>query len=98
MRKLWADYIMYYNYVLFCKSKDKFREFYIGYTRDLKKRLHRHENGEIKSTRGFDKVELIYYEVSLNKKDALIREKQLKTGFGRGYIKRRLVNYLKTRV
>jgi predicted GIY-YIG superfamily endonuclease len=34
--------------------------------------------------------ELAYYEVCFSKKDALIREKQLKTGFGRSYLIRRL--------
>jgi hypothetical protein len=32
-------------------------------------------------------------EACLSKEDASEREKQLKTGFGRGYLKRRLKNY-----
>jgi len=37
---------------------------------------------------------LIYYEACLSKKDAQNRERQLKTGFGRGYLRRRLKDYL----
>jgi putative endonuclease len=37
---------------------------------------------------------LVYCEVCLSKKDAQNRERQLKTGFGRGYLKRRLKNFL----
>jgi len=36
---------------------------------------------------------LVYYEVCLSKKDAQKRERQLKTGFGRGYLRKRLENY-----
>lgn len=37
---------------------------------------------------------LVYYEACLSHKDAAEREKQLKTGFGRGYLKKRLKDYL----
>jgi hypothetical protein len=39
--------------------------------------------------------ELAYYEASKNEIDAKNRERQLKTGFGRGYIRKRLQNYIK---
>jgi len=35
-----------------------------------------------------------YYETSLNKEDAIKREKSLKTGFDRASLKRRLKNFL----
>jgi len=89
--------MFYYVYVLNCKTKDKKREFYIGYCSDFKKRLKRHFNKEIKTTKKFDKITLIYFEVCLNKTDARKRELQLKTGFGRGCLNRRLENYLKKR-
>lgn len=87
---------MFYVYVLKCTLKNtNDSDFYIGFTGDLKERLNDHKSGSVETTRKFDKIELIYYEASLNKTDAMHREKQLKTGFGRGYIKRRLQNYLK---
>jgi len=70
-------------------------EFYTGVTNVLPNRLTDHKTKSVKTTKKFDKIELVYFEACLNKKDAYKREKQLKTGFGRGYIKRRIENYLK---
>jgi len=89
---------MYCTYVLLCTdSKGSRSRFYVGSTNDLKERLIRHRKGDVKTTKSFDKVVLVYYEACLNKTDARKRELQLKTGFGRGYIKRRLESYLKQR-
>ena len=85
---------MYYTYVLFCKD-NKRRDLYIGFTDDLKNRFKEHQAGEVKTTKSFDNIILAYYEACLNKTDARKRELQLKTGFGRGYLQRRLENYLK---
>lgn len=82
---------MYYVYVLKCKA-EKSSDLYIGSTADLKERLKDHKTKSVSTTKKFVDVELVYYEACNDKSDALIREKQLKTGFGRGYIKRRLKN------
>ncbi|RJQ26492.1 GIY-YIG nuclease family protein [Candidatus Parcubacteria bacterium] len=87
--------MFYYVYVLLCQSEGIKHEFYIGSCEDLKNRYKDHINKEVKTTKKFDRLSLIYYEACLNKTDALKRELQLKTGFGRGYLKRRLENYLK---
>ena len=87
---------MFYTYILKCLDyKTNKSILYIGSTNDLKKRLILHKSKNTKTTKNFDKIELIYYEASLNKTDARKRELQLKTGFGRGYIKKRIGNYLK---
>ncbi len=87
---------MYYTYVLLCTdTKRKRQEFYTGFSEQLPNRLEDHFTSSVKTTKTFDRIELVYYEVCFNKKDALLREKQLKTGFGRGYVKRRIENYLK---
>ncbi|QQG44113.1 MAG: GIY-YIG nuclease family protein [Candidatus Roizmanbacteria bacterium] len=86
---------MFYVYVLLCKYEQINNEFYIGSCKDLKNRYKEHLNKEVKTTKKFSEINLVYYEACLNKTDALIREKQLKTGFGRGYLKRRLVNSLR---
>ena len=86
----------YYTYVLFCEDYLRNRnEFYIGFTENIEHRLKAHESGSIKTTKGFSKIQLVYCEICLNKTDARKRELQLKTGFGRGYLKRRLENYCK---
>ncbi len=89
---------MYYTYVLLCiDSKHNRQHFYVGYTENLKERLDRHKIGDVKTTKKFDKIKFVYCEICLNKTDARKRELQLKTGFGRGYIKKRIENYLKKR-
>jgi len=85
----------HYVYVLLCTDINNESQFYIGYCQDLKKRIGEHKNGEVKTTKKFSTLKLIYYEASLNKTDARKRELQLKTGFGRGYLKRRLEVYLR---
>ena len=77
------------HYVYIIKSlKDK--KIYIGHTQNLMKRFQEHNSGLIKSTKNRKPFKLIYYEASNTLKDAVNREKSLKTGFGRAYLKRRL--------
>ena len=83
---------MYYTYVLLSK-KDK--NFYVGYTDDLKNRIKQHKSGKAESTKYRLPVILIYYECCLNKFDAIKRERYLKSGMGKRYIRNRLKNYLK---
>lgn len=78
---------MHYVYVL--KSK-RDNMFYIGYTDDLIRRLKLHNTGKVLSTRNRKPFDLIYYEASINKEDALRREKYLKTTYGHRYIRNRL--------
>lgn len=66
--------------------------YYIGWTDDLQSRVSNHNLGKVKSTRGREPLKLIYYEACVSKENAIKREKQLKTGFGRAYLKRRLGN------
>ena len=84
--------IMYYTYVLLLNNNGSNNKFYIGATNDLKERILRHKSKGVKTTKKFNKIDLVYYEACRNKTDALKREMQLKTGFGRGYIKKRLEN------
>lgn len=81
----------YYVYLLESSNTSK---LYIGYTRDLKKRLIEHNNGLNFSTKPYIPWRLIYYEASLNEKDARRREKYLKTNQGSRLIKRRIKEYL----
>ena len=82
---------MYYNYVL--QSK-KDRKRYIGFTDDLKRRLDEHNKGLNKSTACRKPFDLIYYEACQNKKDAIKREKYLKTMWGNNYLNKRLSNLM----
>lgn len=77
---------MWYAYVL----KNKYSKWYIGSTKDLQKRISDHNLGKNKSTKYGVPWKLIYCEISLNIKDARAREKYLKSGMGRRYLKNRL--------
>jgi len=87
----WRGADMYYVYALYSKRSNK---FYIGLTSNLKRRLLEHKRGKTHTTYRMPEWKLVYYEYCLSKKDAELREKQLKTGFGRGYLRRKLKNYL----
>jgi putative endonuclease len=82
---------MYYVYVMQSK-KDK--QLYTGFTRDLQNRLQEHNEGRVSSTKERGPFELIYYEACLNEQDALAREKYLKSGMGKRYLKNRLKRFL----
>jgi len=77
----------YYTYVLL-SLKDN--EIYIGYTDDLNHRFKKHNLGQVPSTKARTPLKLIYFEGCLTKEKAIEREKTLKTGFGRKYIKNRI--------
>jgi putative endonuclease len=82
---------MYYVYVI--QSK-KDRKFYTGFTSDLQTRFWEHNKGRVFSTKGRAPFELIYYEACLNEQDALSREKYLKSGMGKRYLRNRLRRFL----
>ena len=73
---------------------EKDKKFYVGFTKDLKKRFKEHQKGLVASTVRRHPLELIYYEACLNEGDAIAREKYFKTGFGRRFLKNRLKNYM----
>lgn len=85
---------MWYVYVLYSLDYGK---FYIGFTSDLRQRLKDHQSDKVHTTRRLGKFELVYYEACKSKKDAQARERQLKTGFGRGYLRKRLGDYLENK-
>ncbi len=79
-------------YVYYLKSNN-FKETYIGYTTDLRKRLEEHNSGLTPSTRRYKPWKLIYYEACLNEKDAKRREGYLKTTQGSRLLQMRLKEY-----
>jgi putative endonuclease len=77
----------YYVYVLRSLAD---RQFYVGLTDNLPKRLLEHNSSRVSSTKQRIPFELLYWEGSLNRSDAAQREKYLKTAWGKRYLKRRL--------
>ena len=79
----------YFTYVLYSESYDK---IYIGFTTDPTKRLASHNSSINKGwTRSFQPWKMIYSEEYSTKKEALVREKQLKTYQGREFIRKELI-------
>ena len=83
---------MHYVYVLRSRTDDG---FYIGYSANLRKRLAQHDEGISRSTAHRRPWRLIYYEAYLDQADALGRERYLKSGAGRRFLKAQLSNYLR---
>jgi putative endonuclease len=82
---------MYYVYVLQSLVD---HNFYVGFTKDLKLRIEKHQKGQVPSTRSRRPLKLIYYEACLNQEDATRREKYLKTYHGKSFLRRRLKSHL----
>lgn len=83
---------MFYVYVL--ENQDD-KSLYIGYSANLKQRIADHLNGKGgRTTKLKQNWRLIYYEAYIEKEDAVGREKFLKGGFGRKYLKKQMANYL----
>lgn len=75
----------YYVYVL--KSVN-FGRRYIGFTRNVAKRLRQHNAGKTISTKPYLPWEVLFFEEFGTKEEALMREKFLKTGKGREFLKK----------
>ena len=84
---------MFYAYLLECQQD---KSWYIGYTSDLKRRIGDHQKScGCRTTYLKKNWKLIYYEAYTEKRDAVGREKFLKSGSGRKYLNKQLRNYLK---
>ena len=83
---------MYKVYLLESISEKK---WYVGYTPgNVLDRLKKHNSGQVQSTKAYKPWKLIYCEVYVNRSDATGREKFLKSGSGRNFLKKQLKNYL----
>ncbi|MDO8486966.1 MAG: GIY-YIG nuclease family protein [Candidatus Curtissbacteria bacterium] len=81
---------MFYTYIL--KSK-KDKKLYTGYTNNLRARLQKHQSQKVTSTKYREGLELIYFEGCLDETDAKKRERYLKSGPGKKFLKNRLKFY-----
>jgi len=66
----------YFVYILASKQNGT---LYIGVTNNLIKRIYEHQNNVVKGfTQKYSVHTLVYYEIHIDSKEAIIREKQLK--------------------
>ena len=75
---------MYHVYVL--KSADGLS--YTGHTDNLFRRLCEHNTGRCKTTKAGTRWKLVYYEEYATRGEAMKREKWMKTGSGRDFIRK----------
>lgn len=83
--------MFYYTYTLRSKKDGK---WYTGVTNNLRKRFLQHNSGQSIYTKNRCPFELIYYEASKSREDALVRELYLKSGMGKRYLKNRMERFL----
>jgi putative endonuclease len=76
-----------YVYILLCSDG----KTYVGCTSNLEKRIIRHFNGQVVSTRNRIPFELITYTVFTDKYKAFRFEKYLKSGSGIAFMRKRLI-------
>ncbi len=81
----------HYVYVL---RPQKDGNFYVGYTKNVQKRLEEHNSGQVRSTKKRQPMKLIYWEGCIDQQNATRREKYLKSAWDKRYIKGRVKNYL----
>ena len=68
--------------------------WYIGYSTNVRQRIADHNRHKNVSTAKSKHWKLIYCETYINKMDALGREKFLKSGSGRKFLKKQMKHYL----
>jgi putative endonuclease len=78
---------MYYVYILRCSDGS----VYIGCTKDLKDRIRRHNKGQVSATKDRLPIRLTTYIAFNNKYYAYNFEKYLKSGSGKAFLRKRLI-------
>ncbi|MBI2607292.1 MAG: GIY-YIG nuclease family protein [Candidatus Doudnabacteria bacterium] len=79
---------MYYVYIL---QSRKDRSYYTGSTQDIKSRITKHNNKEVKYSATKAPFDLVWYCAFKDKEKALSFEKYLKIGSGFAFARKRLV-------
>jgi putative endonuclease len=82
---------MHYVYVLRSARDDG---LYIGYSANLRRRFIQHCDGTTRATPHRRPWTLISYEAYINPADALGRERYLKSGAGRRFLRTQLLHHL----
>ena len=68
--------------------KSQIRNYiYVGLTDNLERRLHQHNNGRSRTTKPYRPFVLIYEETFENRVSARHREKYLKSGIGKEFLR-----------
>ena len=60
---------------------------YVGFTENIERRLREHNSGKTVSTKGYKPWKLIYTETAKDRLEARRREKFLKSGVGKEFLR-----------
>jgi putative endonuclease len=74
---------MFTVYILYSKSFDR---YYVGYTNDLERRISEHNRKKGKFTDAGIPWEVVYTELFQTKKEAMAREKHIKSRKSKSFI------------
>ncbi|MDD5669543.1 MAG: GIY-YIG nuclease family protein [Candidatus Omnitrophica bacterium] len=75
---------MYYVYAMISDNKNR---IYVGMTTDISKRVNEHNAGKTKSTKFHRPWKVFYFEKFEERISARFREKQLKAGCGKEFLR-----------
>jgi len=74
-------------YVVYAIKSLNRNYLYVGLTDNLERRLNQHNNGYNRTTKAYKPFELIYSEELETRPEARVREKFLKSGCGKEFLK-----------
>jgi putative endonuclease len=77
-------------YSVYAIQSEKDGRVYVGMTSDLEKRLAAHNAGYVFSTKGYIPWKLIYKELCNTRMLARKKEKKLKSGYGKEFLKQNI--------
>jgi len=75
-------------FTVYALKSQKDGRIYVGMTNDLQRRIAEHNQGYVFSTKGYRPWIVIYIEEKPNRSTAHVREKFLKSGAGKEFLKK----------
>jgi putative endonuclease len=75
------------NYYVYAIRSHSRNYIYVGLTDNLKRRLHQHNTGLNRTTKPYAPFNLIWSEAFPSRQEAREREKYLKSGVGKEFLK-----------
>jgi len=79
------NYLMYFVYAIKSNSRNY---VYVGLTNDLTRRIAEHNDGQNKTTKPYRPFKIIYTESFNTRVEARVKEKYLKSGVGKEFLKK----------
>ncbi len=74
-------------YIVYAIISEVDGRIYVGFTKDINKRIKEHNDGKTKSTKGYRPWKYHYTESVTTRIEARNREKYLKSGCGKEFLK-----------